>query len=291
MRKPGPPTLGTVQTMLWELISAPEDVPTTMSRLRAAGDEIPGQVERWIAGDRAASAEERISIYANMYFHRLKDALKGDFPRTADALGEALWHNLVTDFLLTHPSTKPSIRWVGQPLPAFLETWSGAPEERWLAGLARVEWAESDAWQAVDEEIRVAGQLADVPLEKWPECRFEKAAHAHLVDAGTDPRVLRLEVVDGLPLIGGTEPAAGPEPGERFFFLVYREGYAVTIERVGGEEADALDRILRGGTFGEACEALATGDETDEAALAGAAARAAGWLSGWISRGLFTSIK
>jgi hypothetical protein len=279
--------------MLWELVSAPEDVPTTLARLRAAGDEIPGQVERWIAGDAKASAEERISIYANMYFHRLKDALRADFPRTADALGEAPWQNLVTDFLLAHPSTKPSIRWVGEPLPEFLETWGGAPGERWLAGLARVEWAESDSWQAVDEEIRVAEQLAGVTLEEWPECRFAKAAHANLVDAGTDPRLLRLEVVDGLPLIGGTEGKPEPAPGERFFFLVYREGYGVTIERIESDEAAALGTVFAGGTFGEACEALAGGDdtgETDEEALAAAAVRAAGWLSGWISRGLFTSI-
>ena len=71
-------------------------------------------------GDERLSAEARVDIYANMYFYRLLDALKEDFPATLAVLGDDNFHNLVTGYLLEYPPTEPSIYYCGQHLADYL---------------------------------------------------------------------------------------------------------------------------------------------------------------------------
>ena len=269
-----PPSLRQLQESVWRVISAPEDVPTTLANLRRTGDRLPDLVNEWIEGDAKASAEARLDLYANTYFFRLKEALEGDFPRTAEALGEARWHNLVTAYLQAHPSTRPSIRWAGEALPAFLAAHGVSEGERWIADLARVEWAESDAWQAGDAPEISLEDLAGVAPERWPFLRFVPSPHARIVEVEGDERLWR-----ALDL-------AGTEEGESSEIQDYRPD-PVCVFRGGMARGDGLvEVLLSGGTFGEACEALGG----DEAETEEAAARAARHLAAWASRGLFSAI-
>ncbi|MBK8598146.1 MAG: putative DNA-binding domain-containing protein [Holophagales bacterium] len=128
------------------------------------------------ASDERMPAEERLDAYANMYFFRLRDVLAEDFERTAAALGEARWHNLVTDYLLAHPPTRWSLRWAGEALPGFLREHTYGVWRPWLPDVAALEWARPfaevcEAWapegpdetEAAEEAARKAVEL----LLKW----------------------------------------------------------------------------------------------------------------------------
>ena len=73
-----------------------------------------------VLGDERLSAEARVEIYANMYFYRILDALKEDFPATLAVLGADNFHNLVTGYLLEYPPTEPSISYCGRHLADYL---------------------------------------------------------------------------------------------------------------------------------------------------------------------------
>src|SRR4051812_42087835 len=106
------PALRDTEELLWKLITAPEGVADGLRRIDMKSDEL-GRV---IAGDARLDAVQRLDIYANMYFWRLSDILRGDYSALVAAVGDDRFHNLVTDYLLDSPSTHPSVRNVGVKL-------------------------------------------------------------------------------------------------------------------------------------------------------------------------------
>src|SRR5689334_16140542 len=105
--------LKATQSLLLKLITAPEGVEKALQ-------ESPKTVLP-IKGDNRLASVERLDIYANMYFYRIRDALKEDFPAVLKILGEMGFHNLITEYLLKYPSTHYSLRYVGRHLPRFLK--------------------------------------------------------------------------------------------------------------------------------------------------------------------------
>jgi hypothetical protein len=141
-----PPTLAETQTTLWQLITAPENIT-----------EAPSFVE----GDEELPAVERVNIYANMYFFRIRDALKEDFPSIVEALGEDGFHNLIAEYLQVYPPTHYSLRNAGRHLAEFIS------DEK-LSELARFEWALIEAFDAADAPLLTEDDLKKVPAEDWP---------------------------------------------------------------------------------------------------------------------------
>src|SRR5262249_40858317 len=70
------PTLHDTQQLLWKLITAPEGAAAALRTLSATERAASVALVR---GDTRLAAIERIEIYADMYFYRIRDALKQDF--------------------------------------------------------------------------------------------------------------------------------------------------------------------------------------------------------------------
>src|SRR5262245_21101067 len=209
------PTLSGTESLFWDLITAPEGVRPGLEALVRAGKADPSAIEALIAGDDRLPAADRLDIYANMYFFRLLDCLREDFPRLATALGEDRFHNLATDYLLAHPSEHPSLRFLGRRLPEFLAGHALARASGALVDLARLEWTRADLFDAADarpltrEDLARLSQEAagDLPLRPVPAFRLLRLDH----DATGLWRELRERdrgaAGSGAP-DGGREPAA-----------------------------------------------------------------------------------
>ena len=255
--------LAEAQEVFLELVRAPEGVARAAVETRARAAKL-------FAGDARMSAEERLDVYANMYFFRLRDSLAEDFPRTAGALGEARWHNLVTDYLLAHPPSRWSLRWAGEALPAFLRTHAYGAERPWLADVAALEQARNEAFQALDAEPLRPETLAAVPAEEWPGLRFLPAPGTALVGSRWDLAAWWED---------GTETDAPAALAEEAALLVFRDGEDdVRHDVLAPDEAEAARRLLVGATFAEVCETFAAtaADEADAARRALALVRKTG---------------
>ena len=207
-----------------------------------------------------------------MYFYRLRDVLAADFEKTFSVVGPERFHNLVTSFLLAHPPTEPSLRWLGKPFPEFAGRSAEAREFPFLADLALLEWTWLDVFQAEDAEGLDAGLLAQVDGDDWPRLRFVKAPHTRLLDLRHG--VEKFWEEDSFE---GTTCPEGPRT-----VLVYRQDEDVLIESVSPALAERLRRLLDGAPFEEACE-LVPGDSIDDSARV-----VASELAVWIQKGLFT---
>ncbi|MHB1046246.1 MAG: MNIO family bufferin maturase [Thermoanaerobaculia bacterium] len=254
------------QSVMMGLVRAPEGVAKALEERDRAREEVAAL----FAGDARMSAVSRLELYARMYFFRLRDSLAEDFARTAAALGEARWHNLVTDYLLAHPPTSWSLRWAGEALPEFLRAHAYGAERPWLADVAALEQARNEAFQALDATPLRPEELAVVLPEAWPHLRFVPAPGTALVSSRWD-------------LAGWWDDGASSDAPDAFAdettLLVFRDAEDdVRHEAIAPEEAEAARLLLAGAPFAEVCGAFAdaAADETDAARRALALVRRMG---------------
>jgi hypothetical protein len=264
------PTLAETQRLLWTLLSAPEGAATALAASGAPGERLRAEVEEQIAGDSRLSATERLDIYAEQYFYRVHDCLAEDFPALRAVIGEKRFHNLVTDYLLEHPSTHPSLRFVGRRLPSFVGT--HAPCARWpfLGDLARLEWALLEAFDAADATPLAEAALAALPADAWSELRLSPVPSLRLVDLEwlvdeTWARAQRRED-PGAPAVG---PAS---------LLIWRRDLRVLHRRLEPAERRALGAVGEGRTFTDVCDAAADAVGSSEVATL-----VAGFVRRWLA--------
>lgn len=239
------PTLAETQALLWKLITAPEGVAKGLDDLGAAERRVAHSLVR---PRSPLSAVERWDIYANMYFYRLRDCLKDDFAAVAGVIGDADFHNLITDYLLAHPPRHFSLRYAGERLPDFLQEHELSRRRPFLADLARLEYAIVDSFDAADVVALTPDELQNVQAEEWPGLHLLLSPSA---------RLLQLEWPAGEiweDAKQGREPEAiAAQPTH---IRVWRKQLRVFHKIIDPSEAVALAELERGRAFGEVCEAV-----------------------------------
>ena len=270
--------LARTQRQIWQLITAPSGV---RAALEEAGDPAGRALGALLRGNAQFSAVERLEVYANAYFYRILDCLKNDYPALLEALGDALFHDLATAYLIAHPPTHPSLRFAGAHLPEFLGVAPAAEPFRkrcaWAADLAQLEWALVEAFDARDAPVLSREELAAIRPERWANLRFAFQPALQLLSLGWPVhRVLRARDRDEQAPVA--ELPARPTP-----VCVWRSQERVFHRALDALESDALERSWRGEPFGSVCERAAA-----DLGEAEAPARAAAWLARWQADGLIT---
>ncbi|GBD25597.1 hypothetical protein HRbin30_00921 [bacterium HR30] len=268
----GDKNLERVQRLLSKLIRAPEGVAPALPEL--AGEE-RSLWEGLIRPHGTLDPVARLDIYANMYFFRIRDALADDFPVLRATIGPERFHNLVTDYLLAHPSRSFTLRDVGASLPGFVRRHILLQDWPWLGDLATLEWAVVEAFDAADSEPWNAARVATVPAEEWGSRRV--VWHPSL-------RVLRSE----FPVHGPWQryqngDSLGALSAGETWLRVWRRAERVFVVPVCPQEGQALGF---GGALGLLAEELAA--KLGEAA---AAQQLAVWIAEWVEAGLVCGLE
>jgi hypothetical protein len=269
------PTLDQTQQLFWKLITAPEGVAPGLAALNPSGRRAAGALVR---GDARLSAVERLDVYADMYFYRIRDCLKEDFAAVCAIVGEAAFHNLITDYLLVHPSSHFSLRSIGQHLPGFVRTHPLGEQWPYLADLATLEWSILEAFDAPDAEPLAAVTLAAVPQERWPDLRFTLTPSLRLLDVGWPVHEIWRQTQAG-------EKPAEPQPAA-MCLRVWRQEWRVFHCETDAAEAVALRGVQQEAAFAEVCERIAVFDSDAQNAE-----RAVALLGQWLTDGLLTSYR
>jgi Putative DNA-binding domain len=288
------PALAELQQRFFELVTAREGVAKELE-LRGLSPETLAAI---IAGDARATAVDRLDVYANMYFFRILDVLRSDYPKLLAVLGDGAFHNLATEYLQAHPSRHPSLRFVGASMASFVEGHALARPRPWLVELAALEWARVDVFDRADQAPLAREDLmaiepedfATLPLVAIAACDLVPAAWAvedlwRTLEARSEPEG-QAERAQGE--LANEDDHAGhahgedvsPEPAlAGHAILVWRRGVVVSHRTVDARERRALEHLRAGTTFGALCTALVDEDSSDDAA-AGYAARLLGqWLA------------
>jgi hypothetical protein len=270
-----PLPLREVQRRFYQLVTAPEGV---RAGLRQYGvDEL--DLEATIRSRGDLSAVERLDIYANMYFYRLLDVLRGDYPKVLAVVGDAEFHNLVTDYLLARPPTHPSIRNAGERLPQFVRGHRLSARWSWLGDLAELERRRIEVFDAADVELLTFDQLRALGPEQFSMLGLRLVPAHAFVDAAFSVDEA-WQALDS----GNAAPAMAPAPTR---LIVWRgEDTIVYHRRVDRVEAGLMLLLVDGAPFGVLCERLTRGHTDDEATRL-----AFELLSRWVNDGLLADAR
>jgi hypothetical protein len=234
------PDLAAIQERFYALVTAPEGV----GRALAAEGREASDLEAMVVGDARLDAVARLDVYANMYFYRILDVLRDAYPKLVAAVGDAPFHDLVTDYLLACRPRHPSIALTGDRLPRFLAGHRLAAERPWLAPLATLERAHTELFDGPDaetltlDEVRTlpADELASLPLALIPCHRLLEHPFA------LDPLWRALDE-------GPAEPDRQAET-----LLVWRQDVEVYHRPVDAEERPLLALAAGGTTLARLCD-------------------------------------
>lgn len=289
--RPRPPSLRDLQRLFYELITAPTGVGQALADRGLTSEAL----EAVVVGDARLSSVARLDVYANMYFFRILDVLRAEYPRVVAALGDHAFHDLVTDYLLAHRPRHPSLREVGARLPEYLATHPVSDRRPWLAEVARLERGHRELFdgpdaqpltfeglRALSPEAFAALAVGLIPCHRLLSNRFAvSAAWEELASGsagvGTAPAGPALLVAAGAELV-----------------LIWRRDFDVRHRVIeDGAEAAMLAEASAGATLGALCEVFAgarstgTASESDAASLA---AEAFQTLARWVDDGLLTEL-
>ncbi len=130
-------------------------------------------IEADIISTADALAEHRLGAYFNAYRIRLIEALAVDYSALKKYLGAETFENLALEYLQTHPSSQPSIRWFGKDLAEFISRDYGHKESEFLNELASFEWSKGLIFDAKDEShLFQLDDMAQVPPTSWQDIRI-----------------------------------------------------------------------------------------------------------------------
>ena len=219
----------------------------------------------------------RLDIYADMYRARLVDVLREDFPRAAAIVGGDAFETLAGRYLARHPSTQPSVRYVGSRFADFVAGEAALPP--FLADLARLEWARVEVFDAPDAEPLRLSDLESLPATDWPTLRLRPIPACLMVECSWPVHAIWAAAEDPAP---GRIDSPRPEGST---IRVWREGWSVSHAAMGDLERQIFPLLVRGEPFARLC-AAGQGDLAPETA----AREVGGLLMRWIEDGLLARL-
>jgi hypothetical protein len=249
-------SLRDTQELLWRLIVAPDGVAAGLRQIDMKSEEL----ERICVGDERLSAVQRVDIYANMYFYRLLDILRDDYEAVLACVGDEPFYRLVTDYLAACPSVHPSVRNVGERLPAFLDGHALAAARPWLGQLARLERARLEVFDGPDAEPLTLDELRTRTPEEFVTLPLPLVPSRQLL-----PLTYCVDDVWAAVEAGAAGDAVPPPAATPRTLLVWRHALAAYHRPLEPLEPEALARAAAGAPFGAVCDLVAARLPLDEA--------------------------
>lgn len=236
-------------------------------------------VEEHIVGTRDMPARARLGIYRNAYRARLAEALETNYPALAKLMGEQNFATLAQEYVAAHDSHSFSLRQYGHELAQWLAASEQYRSMPLLVELARWEWAMAEAFDAADAEpigtralaCKLPGEWASMRMTFHPSVRI-------LMLHWNAPQMWKAMLDEGVR----PRAAVSREPTP---WLLWRRDFKELFRRLSRMEAQALEIVWEGGSFGDVCAAVC-----DHVPEEYAPAKAAAFLRGWIDSGLITAV-
>lgn len=204
-----------------------------------------------VEGHGQLGAEGRINIYAEMYFARLVDVLKSDFPCVASLLGCERFHEIVSHYLARHPSTHPSLRYLGRLLPNFLKDCAETVDLPFLSELATLEWARVEVFDDLDAEPLQMEHLQHFAPDEWPVLKFQVIPACRILQCEWPVHAIwqAAEAENALSIVKDIYP-------EKTTLRIWRANFSIYHTKMDSSEHIALNCLLADQPFASVCAAL-----------------------------------
>lgn len=171
-RKQRAPKLNQTQRWLQAVIRQPGPVEAAVRSPRAQ-KEIARQAMP-VTPSPTLTALERVDVYREMYWLRLREALSIDYPELKAFLGDDAFDALCDAYVKRNPSRTYTLNRLGDHLPRFIARGGGKlARKEFLADLARLELLMTEVFDEEEVPVLDEQQVKRVPPEAWERIRLQ----------------------------------------------------------------------------------------------------------------------
>lgn len=235
------------------------------------GAEIPAG----LFGPSRLPSRKRFAVYRNNVIVGLVEALRANFPATCRIVGEEFFWAMAREYVVAELPTSPVLFHYGGRFPDFIAQFEPAGTLPYLADVARIERACSEAYHAPEQQALDADALAGIPsyqisdlcLMLHPSLRIIRSQFPSL-------RIWRMNIGGGLP-----SPVDLESGGEDA--LVVRPNGDVDLHSLSPGVASFVNSLAEGKTLMTAMEAALNESDSFDLSSDLAALIAAGVFVGY----------
>lgn len=160
------PTLTQTERWMKAVVLHPGTVEEAV-KSRPATREIPNMP---VLPSKTLTAHQRVDVYREMYWLRLREALAIDYPELQRFLGNDQFDQLCDEYVQKYPSRSYSLNRLGDHLPRFL-TEGGFDRlkqgRQFAIDLARLELLMTEVFDDEEAAVLDEDQVAKIPAEAW----------------------------------------------------------------------------------------------------------------------------
>ena len=226
---------------------------------------------------RGDPGEVRLSVYAEGYLIRIREALAEVYEAIHHVLGDQVFTEMAKAYAEKHPSHDYNLSLAGRHLPEFLASSPLTGQLPFLPDLARLEWSVCQAFHASDQPPLDASRLQALSTEDWDRARLVFQPSVAVVNSSWpildiwEARKQPRESID-IDLINRPQ-----------CILVYRRGVQVRCERIDPRHYTLLERLCLGKNLAETLGEAARGTHSTSLPISE-------WFSHWVEQGLLRGV-
>ncbi len=237
------------------------------------------------------TALERLQIYSQQYWWRLRGNFSEDFRGLRAVLGERKFNHLATAYIQHHGSTSWNLRDLGQHIEAYLlgHPELTAPHEQLALDMARVEWARIEAFDGPAKPTLNPQKIAHIAPDRL-QLKLQPYISLLSLEYPIDDllgRLKRREIqTDSLSnAVSGQQTRRRLRLSARpahIHLAVHRVDYIVYYKRLDAAAYRLLKAIAGGASLEAACEIAMQGTTVLPESFA---AKVQTWFANWMSLG------
>lgn len=268
----GPGSLRQLQSFMWQAISRAPTGDFEMRKRWVDGTDLREVANQYVRASANLTSFQRLEIYNQQYWYRLLDCLEDDFPGLKSLLGERKFEKLSREYLSAHPSSRFSLRDLGENLVSFLEIRNDLiePDVLLCLEMARFEWARIVAFdgmarEPIDEHFIKASAPETMALALQPYITLLELNYAldhYAIDLNRSQREPS-EAGGGKPRVKRRLNSAPWPVREKVYLVVHRHENTVYLKRVELPAFAILSALHCGSTLSDSVMAALSRLEED----------------------------
>jgi hypothetical protein len=258
--------LAELQHAFFDVVRQPLTEDERMRELTLDGRSTKKIAEEIVKPNDRLTSVERLEIYNRVYWFRLLSSMMDDFPGLRAVIGEEKFEQVLLGYLTEMPSVSFTLRDLGSRLEAWLRAHPEfiAGNERMALDMVRLEWADIEAFDAVEFPTLTQSELAT--LGEDPKFRLQP--YVQLLDLAYPVDELLLQVRDSeepetdissnIVMMDSADAKkhktfALPK-AKKVYLAVHRQEYTVYFKRLKPEAFALVRALQQGQTLSEAIE-------------------------------------
>ncbi len=223
---------------------------------------------------KTLTAHQRLDIYREMYWLRLREALGIDYPELQQFLGHPQFNRLCDAYIEKYPSRSYTLNRLGDHLPHFLTEGGceGLKRRPFLTELARLELLMTEVFDEEEVPVLNEEQVSRVPLEAWDGMKLRAIPALRCAE-------FRYPVSEYVSATRENKPAGPLMKRKNCWVMVCRRNHAVCRLELDCTAYRLFNALISGQTLGDAVSAMRISPATLQE-----------WFTLWVANRVFRGI-